>query len=109
MFKIGRILAQVKHRQNEMIGFSPNNVIFVINKWDTLCMETDLKKERFIKKTMETLRNVWGEVDASCILKLSVNIECLFRVCFIIINNCCFYGYFHPNIHVFPRNFVHVQ
>lgn len=91
-----------------MIGFSLNNVIFVINKWDILCMEMDLKKECFIKKIMEIFRNVWGEVDVFCIFKLLVNIECLFRVCFIIINNCCFYGYFYFNIYVFLRNFVYV-
>lgn len=65
-----------------MVSFSPNDVIFVLNKWDSLCLETELKKQRYIEKAMEAIRNIWKEVDDSCILKLSVNIG-YFRVDFV--------------------------
>lgn len=67
-----------------MVSFSPNDVIFVLNKWDSLCLETELKKQRYIEKAMEAIRNIWKEVDDSCILKLSVNIG-YFRVDFVLV------------------------
>lgn len=55
-----------------MVSFSPNDVIFVMNKWDTLCMMTDLKKKEYTENTKERLRTVWRDVADDCILQLSV-------------------------------------
>lgn len=77
-----------------MVSFSPEDVVFVMNKWDSLCMEKDTKIERFQINIMETIRNCWREVDDSCVLKLSVN-NCFFSswFCFIT-NNSGFIGIF---------------
>lgn len=55
-----------------MVSFSPNDVIFVMNKWDSLCMETELKKKEYTENTKESLQTVWRDVDDDCILQLSV-------------------------------------
>lgn len=55
-----------------MVSFSPKDVIFVMNKWDSLCMETDFKKKEYIKQAKESLQTIWKKVDDPCILKLSV-------------------------------------
>lgn len=71
-FQIVPILTHVQNLRNQMVSFSPNDVIFVMNKWDSLCMETELKKKEYTENTKESLQTVWRDVDDDCILQLSV-------------------------------------
>lgn len=55
-----------------MVSFSPNDVIFVMNKWDSLFMETELKKKKYTESAKKSLQTVWRDVADDCILQLSV-------------------------------------
>lgn len=55
-----------------MVSFSPNDVIFVMNKWDSLFMETELKKKEYTENAKKSLQTVWRDVADDCILQLSV-------------------------------------
>lgn len=70
--RIVPILTHVQNLRNQMVSFSPNDVIFVMNKWDSLCMETELKKKEYTENTKESLQTVWRDVDDDCILQLSM-------------------------------------
>lgn len=70
--RIVPILTHVQNLRNQMVSFSPNDVIFVMNKWDSLCMETELKKKEYTENTKKSLQTVWRDVDDDCILQLSM-------------------------------------
>lgn len=56
---------------NSMVSFSPEDVIFLLNKWDTISHEDDDQLERFMEETKECLHKWWKDVDDSCILRTS--------------------------------------
>lgn len=56
---------------NQMVSFSPEDVIFLLNKWDTLSDEDEKKKEEYLKKSKETLHEYWEEIDESFIFQIS--------------------------------------
>lgn len=56
---------------NQMVSFSPEDVIFLLNKWDTLSDEEEKKKEEYFKKSKETLHEYWEEIDESVIFQIS--------------------------------------
>lgn len=60
-----------------MVCFDHDDVIFLLNKWDTLLDEDD--KDSFLKTTEEHLGSIWKDVKDDRILKLSMNkvFECL--------------------------------
>nr|XP_034333155.1 uncharacterized protein in xynA 3'region-like [Crassostrea gigas] len=70
--RIVPILTHVQNLRNQMVSFSPNDVIFVMNRWDSLCMETELKKKEYTENTKKSLQTVWRDVDDDCILQLSM-------------------------------------
>lgn len=54
-----------------MVCFDRGDVIFLLNKWDTLL--DDDEKDMFFKTTKENLSNIWKDVKSDRILKLSMN------------------------------------
>lgn len=55
----------------KMVSFSPKDVIFLLNKWDSIAHEDDEIQEAFLEKTKLNLRKSWKEVDDSCIFMIS--------------------------------------
>lgn len=86
IFQIARILAHVKRSQNRMVSFSRQDVIFLLNKWDSLLKKDD--KDGFYEKTKFHFRDLWADVDDKCILKMSMNTVCISSVLF------CFFTLF---------------
>lgn len=70
--RIVPILTHVQNLRNQMVSFSPNDVIFVMNKWDSLFMETEVKKNKYTENAKKSLRTVWRDVADDCILQLSL-------------------------------------
>lgn len=70
-FQLLRILSYVRDSMNHMVSFCPEDVIFLLNKWDTLSDEDEKKIEEYLKKSKETLHKYWGELDESCVFKIS--------------------------------------
>lgn len=63
-----------------MVSFSPKDVIFLLNKWDTIAHVDDEHKEKFLEKTKQNLRKSWKEVEDSCIFMISaykVHLQCM--------------------------------
>lgn len=54
-----------------MVSFSPKDVIFLLNKWDTVSHEGDDQLDTYFDETKENLRNMWNDVDESRIFKIS--------------------------------------
>lgn len=73
IFQILPVLSKVKNNMHEMVSFSPEDVIFLLNKWDTISHEDDDQLEKFIEETKECLHQWWREVDDSCIFRVSAS------------------------------------
>lgn len=73
IFQILPVLSKVKSSMHEMVSFSPEDVIFLLNKWDTISHEDDDQLEKFIEDTKKCLHQWWREVDDSCIFRLSAS------------------------------------
>lgn len=54
-----------------MVSFSPEDVIFLLNKWDCISHEDEDDLENYFENTKENLRNVWNDVDESRIFRIS--------------------------------------
>lgn len=54
-----------------MVSFSPEDVIFLLNKWDTITHVDEDDLENYFENTKENLRNVWNDVDESRIFRIS--------------------------------------
>lgn len=54
-----------------MVSFSPKDVIFLLNKWDTISHEDVKKLENFFEESKKSLHKNWENVDDSCIFKIS--------------------------------------
>lgn len=65
------VLSKVKDSMNSMVSFSPKDVIFLLNKWDTISNEDDDQLESFMEETKECLHKWWKDVDDSCIFRTS--------------------------------------
>lgn len=55
---------------NRMLCFCPEDVIFVLNKWDAI--PTD-ERDKCFEKIRSKLHEIWEEVDDSHILELSAS------------------------------------
>lgn len=66
-----RVLSDVRNSVGGMVSFSPKDVIFLLNKWDTIAHVDDEHKEKFLEKTKQNLRKSWKEVEDSCIFMIS--------------------------------------
>lgn len=56
---------------DKMVSFSPKDVIFLLNKWDTISHVADEKREQFFNKTKDIIKKSWKEVNDSCIFQIS--------------------------------------
>lgn len=54
-----------------MVSFDHDDVIFLMNKWDTLL--DDDEKDTFFESAKENLSSIWEAVKPQRILKLSMN------------------------------------
>lgn len=66
-----RILEHVKSSLQGMVSFDHDDVIFLLNKWDTLL--DDDEKDTFFESAKENLSSIWKAVKPQRILKLSMN------------------------------------
>lgn len=51
--------------------FKLKDVIFLLNKWDTISHMDDTEQKQFLKETREHLRKLLKDVDEPCIFKTS--------------------------------------
>lgn len=65
------VLSKVNKLMAGMVSFSPKDVIFLLNKWDTISHEDEGQLETYFKETKEKLRKVWNDVDESRIFRIS--------------------------------------
>lgn len=56
---------------DRMVCFNPEDVIFLLNKWDAISHEDDDQLEEFFQNAKTYLRKLWKEVEDSCIFKIS--------------------------------------
>lgn len=54
-----------------MVSFSPEDVIFLLNKWDCIPLKDENILKNYFKGTKAYLRNVWNDVDESRIFRIS--------------------------------------
>lgn len=54
-----------------MVSFSPEDVIFLLNKWDCISHEDEDTLKNYFKETKAYLRIVWNDVDESRIFRIS--------------------------------------
>lgn len=64
-------MEHVKASLDEMISFNQKDVIFLLNKWDTL-LDGD-EKLTFYEKIQKEIQSIWKEVGPGRILRLSMN------------------------------------
>lgn len=65
------IMEHVKNSLKGMVSFDHDDVIFLLNKWDTLL--DDDEKDTFFESSKKHISNIWKEVKPDRILKLSMN------------------------------------
>lgn len=56
---------------DEMVSFNPKDVIFLLNKWDTIAHVEEKNREEYFEKTKKVIRKSWKEVDDSYIFQIS--------------------------------------
>ena len=74
LFKLVRIIKHIRDSMTDMFCFSPEDTLFVLNKWDSI--EDDEEKEEYFESTKTKLQSIWREVDDKHILKLSATKVC---------------------------------
>lgn len=75
-FQLCQITAHLRNSMNKgMCCFSPEDTIFLLNKWDTI--EHDKRKDMFFESTKTKIRNIWKEIDERHILKFSAIKVCM--------------------------------
>lgn len=67
-------MEHVKNSLKGMVSFDHDDVIFLLNKWDTLL--DDDEKDTFFESSKKHISNIWKEVKPDRILKLSMNKVC---------------------------------
>lgn len=65
------ILSNIRGSMDRMVCFNPEDVIFLLNKWDAISHEDDDQLEEFFQNAKTYLRKLWKEVEDSCIFKIS--------------------------------------
>lgn len=63
-----------------MVCFDHEDVIFLLNRWDTFL--DDDEKDAYFESIKERLRSIWEEVEETRILKLSMNKACNYGLSF---------------------------
>lgn len=56
---------------DEMVSFNPKDVIFLLNKWDTIAHVNEKKRKEYFEKTKKDIRTSWKETDDSYIFQIS--------------------------------------
>nr|XP_022309254.1 uncharacterized protein LOC111114991 isoform X2 [Crassostrea virginica] len=68
--RLCQITTHLRNSMNEgMCCFSPEDTIFLLNKWDTI--EHDKRKDKFFESTKTKIRHIWKEINERHILKFS--------------------------------------
>lgn len=57
-----------------MVSFNHDDVIFLLNKWDSLL--DDDEKETFFERSKKVIGSIWEKVQDDRILRLSMNKVC---------------------------------
>lgn len=70
-FQLIPVLSKVKDSMDGMVSFSPEDVIFLLNKWDSISHEDVEQQETYFEETKKYLHQTWKKVDDSCIFKFS--------------------------------------
>lgn len=94
-----------------MVSFSPKDVIFLLNKWDTIAHEDDEHKEKFLEKTKQNLRKSWKEVEDSCIFMISaykVHLQCMTASRAYALDAVLFFYYQHNFYILFQQQSHHI-
>lgn len=71
-FQLPRVLTHVKRSLNGMQSYNPEDVLFLLNKWDTLYQRDVDLKEMLFDEAKLILRKTWRKVDDSSIFKIAV-------------------------------------
>lgn len=66
--RIQVIFEKVKGKMEEMVSFDPSDVVFLLNKWDSLIFEEE-SEELFYKTMKDNVRNLWKDARGDYILK----------------------------------------
>lgn len=69
LFQLPVIFKQIRESIGGMYSHSPDDAIFLLNKWDTLVLKH--QKTDFFEKTKKKLCDVWPEAKADHILKFA--------------------------------------
>lgn len=56
---------------HEMAGFSPEDVFFLLNKWDLISYKNNDQQEQFFNMSKNYIYKLWREFDESRIFKTS--------------------------------------
>lgn len=57
-----------------MVSFNHDDVIFLLNKWDTIL--PDDEEKTFFEESKELIGSIWEKVQVDRILRLSMNKVC---------------------------------
>lgn len=69
LFQLPVIFKQIRKSMKSMYSHSPEDAIFLLNKWDALVLKH--QKTDFFEKTKKRLCDVWSEAKADHILKFA--------------------------------------
>lgn len=71
VFQLLRIITELRNSLDEMVSFNPKDVIFLLNKWDTIFHVSKENREKYFEEAKQVIRKSWKEVDDSCIFHTS--------------------------------------
>lgn len=64
------ITNHARNVMKQMFCFDPKDVMFVLNKWDSLSEESN-KKKKFYELSKTKIHNIWTDVNDARIISLS--------------------------------------
>lgn len=56
---------------DEMVSFNPKDVIFLLNKWETIAHVKENNRDEYFEKNKTCIRTSWKETDDSYIFQIS--------------------------------------
>ncbi|XP_065941981.1 bacterial dynamin-like protein [Magallana gigas] len=66
-----QIISKVRDSMDEMVSFNPKDVIFLLNKWETIAHVKENNRDEYFEKTKTCIRTSWKETDDSYIFQIS--------------------------------------
>lgn len=70
-FQLLQSISKVRNSMDEMMSFDPKDVIFLLNKWDTIAHVEEELLEKYFETAKQVIRESWKEVKDSCIFQIS--------------------------------------